>query len=124
MGRFSEALMDHFNDPRNSGSLNSPDRTGLSGEPGRGPYLAVDLKLDGETVVAARFRTHGCGASIAAGSMLTEMVIGRTIAECLRLTPEDLSMELGGFPPDKQHCPVMAVAALQVALGSTSPIPK
>jgi nitrogen fixation NifU-like protein len=116
MGRFSEALMDHFSDPRNSGTLESPDRVGRAGVPGQGPYMALHLRLDGETVAAAKFQTHGCGASIAAGSMLTEMVIGRTVADCLALTSEQLAEALGGFPPDKQHCPFLAVAALRDAL--------
>lgn len=117
MGRFSETLMDHFTYPRNSGALESPDRVGRAGAPGQGPYMELQLKIEGDKVAAARFRTHGCGASIAAGSMLTEMVTGRTVSDCLRLTPEELAEALGGFPPDKQHCPVLAVAALRDALG-------
>jgi nitrogen fixation protein NifU and related proteins len=120
MGRFSETLMDHFSAPRNSGVLEAPDRIGRAGTPGRGPYIALFLRLDGDTVAAAKFQTHGCGASIAAGSMLTEMVIGRTTDECRALTAGQLSDALDGFPPDKQHCPVMAVAALHDALGIES----
>jgi nitrogen fixation NifU-like protein len=116
MGRFSETLMDHFLSPRNSGSMDAPDRTGRAGTPGQGPFLIVHLRLDGPTVTAARFQTFGCGASIAAGSMLTEMVAGRTVAQCLALTADDLADALGGFPPDKRHCPVLAVAALHDAL--------
>lgn len=118
MGRFSEILMDHFTYPRNSGVLEAPDRVGLAGRPGQGPFMALHLKLDGRTVAAARFQTYGCGASIAAGSMLTELIIGRTVGECRALTAERLSEALGGFPPDKQHCPVLAVAALNHALES------
>jgi nitrogen fixation NifU-like protein len=116
MSRFSETLMDHFSYPRNSGVLEAPDRVGQTGTPGQGPFLILQLRLNGGVVAAARFQTYGCGASIAAGSMLTEMIIGRTVADCLALTPEHLSQALGGFPPDKQHCPIMAVAALREAL--------
>jgi len=117
MGRFSETLMDHFTFPRNSGTLKAPDRVGLAGQPGQGPFMVLHLKLDGQTVAAARFQTYGCGASIAAGSMLTELIIGRTVSDCRTLTAERLSEALGGFPPDKQHCPILAVAALRHALG-------
>jgi NifU-like protein involved in Fe-S cluster formation len=116
MGRFSEVLMDHFNSPRNSGVLEAPDRIGRAGAAGQGPYLTLYLKLDGQVIAAARFQTYGCGASIAAGSMLTEMVIGRSVADCLALTADQLSEALGGFPPDKLHCPIMAVTALRDAL--------
>jgi NifU-like protein involved in Fe-S cluster formation len=117
MGRFSETLMDHFTYPRNSGALDVPDRVGRGGTPGQGPFLILQLRLDGDVVAAARFQTHGCGASIAAGSMLTEMIVGRTLDDCRALTAEQLSTALGGFPPDKRHCPILAVAALRDALG-------
>lgn len=116
MGRFSDVLMDHFTYPRNSGALEAPDRVGLAGSPGQGPFMSLHLRLEGRTVAAARFQTYGCGASIAAGSMLTEMVVGRTVDECRALTAERLSEALEGFPPDKLHCPVLAVAALHRAL--------
>ncbi len=116
MGRFSETLMDHFTSPRNSGTMESPDRTGRAGTPGQGPFMILQLKLDGGTVAAAKFQTFGCGASIAAGSMITELIIGQTIEMCRALTAEELSRELGGFPADKAHCPVLAVAALRNAL--------
>jgi len=117
MGRFSETLMDHFTSPRNSGPLEAPDRVGHAGAPGRGPFMVLHLRLDGGTVAAARFQTYGCGASIAAGSMLTELITGRPVGDCRALTAEALSGALGGFPPDKQHCPALAVAALRDALG-------
>lgn len=117
MGRFSETLMDHFSYPRNSGVMDAPDRVGQAGTPGRGPFMTLHLKLEGGTVAAAKFQTYGCGASIAAGSMLTEMVTGRAVGDCRALTSDDLSEALGGFPPDKAHCPVLAVAALRDALG-------
>jgi nitrogen fixation protein NifU and related proteins len=117
MGQFSEILMDHFNSPRNSGRLETPDRVGIAGTPGRGPYVALYLRLAGSVISEARFQTHGCGVSIACGSMLTEMIIGRAAEECLALTPERLSEALDGVPGTKLHCPALAVAALKNALG-------
>jgi nitrogen fixation NifU-like protein len=111
--------------PRNCGTLDSPDSTGYAGTPGRGPFMGLFLKLDGDRIAAAKYRTHGCGPTIASGSMLTEMIIGRTIAECRELTVEDLIQALDGVPPDKLHCPALAVGALKNALstwdGKTGP---
>jgi NifU-like protein involved in Fe-S cluster formation len=64
----------------------------------------------------ARFQTHGCGVSVACGSMLTEMITDRAASDCLDLTPEHLSKALDGVPGNKLHCPVLAVAALKNAL--------
>jgi nitrogen fixation protein NifU and related proteins len=123
MGQFSEILMDHFNSPRNSGRIETPDRVGIAGTPGRGPYVALYLKLAGDVICEARFQTHGCGVSVACGSMLTEMITDRAASDCLELTPGHLSEALGGVPGTKLHCPALAVAALKNALsdrGSSS----
>jgi nitrogen fixation NifU-like protein len=108
--------MEHFNAPRNSGALEQPDRVGRAGTPGQGPFMILYLKLDDGRVARAGYQTFGCGASIAAGSLLTETIVGREIRECLALTSEQLSDAMGGFPPDKAHCPILAVAALRDAL--------
>ena len=117
MGRYSETLMDHFTSPRNGGVLESPDRIGQAGVPGQGPFLILTLRLDGDRVAEARFKTYGCGPTIACGSMLTELVAGRTLGECRALTAEDLIAALDGVPPDKRHGPALAIAALREALG-------
>jgi nitrogen fixation NifU-like protein len=67
-------------------------------------------------VTQAKFKTHGCGVAIACGSMLTEMIQNRTIQECLALAADQLAEAIGGVPPDKRHCPEMAIAALRAAL--------
>ena len=105
--------MDHFNSPRNSGRMETPDRVGIAGTPGRGPYVALYLRLAGDVISEARFQTHGCGVSIACGSMLTEMIIGRAASECLELTAERLSEALDGVPGTKLHCPELAVSRAQ-----------
>jgi nitrogen fixation NifU-like protein len=116
MSGFSDILMEHFQSPRNQGPMEAPDRIGLVGTPGQGPFLLLCVRLKDGYVTQARYQTYGCGASIACGSMLTEMIIGRAIAECLALTPEQLIDALGGVPPHKQHCPAMAIGALRAAL--------
>jgi NifU-like protein involved in Fe-S cluster formation len=103
MGQFSEILMDHFNSPRNYGRIETPDRVGIAGTPGLGPYVAFYLRLAGDVISEARFQTHGCGVSIACGSMLTEMIMGRAAGDCLELTPEHLAEWRGSDPANGFH---------------------
>ena len=119
MGRFSETLTEHVMAPRNTGVMENPDLTGHSGSPGRGAFLILFLKVVDGRVEAATFQTYGCGPTIAAGSMLTELIMGRTIAECRKLTTDDLIAALDGVPPDKLHCPALPIGALQDALRKT-----
>jgi nitrogen fixation NifU-like protein len=123
MGRYSETLMDHFTAPRNSGPLETPDATGHAGTPGRGPFLILYLQIEDDRVVAAKFQTYGCGSTIACGSILTELITGRRIADCLQLTGETLIEALDGVPPEKLHSPALAIAALRDALKSYRPTP-
>ena len=121
MGKYSETLTDHVMSPRNGGAMDDPDLTGHAGAPGRRAFLILFLKVRDERIAAAKYHTHGCGPTIAAGSMLTELIVGRTIAECRGLTTEDLVAALDGVPPDKLHCPALAIAALRDALGQRGP---
>jgi nitrogen fixation NifU-like protein len=116
MGKYSETLTEHVVAPRNSGVMDAPDLTGHAGAPGRGAFLILFLKVREGRIVAAKYHTYGCGPTIASGSMLTEMIVGRTIAECRELTVEDLIEALDGVPPDKLHCPALAIGALRDAL--------
>jgi nitrogen fixation protein NifU and related proteins len=116
MARFSETLTEHVMAPQNAGVLENPDLTGHAGTPGRGAFLILFLKVQSDRIVAARYQTYGCGPTIAAGSMLTELIVGRTIDECRALTVEDLILALDGVPPDKLHCPALAIGALRDAL--------
>jgi nitrogen fixation NifU-like protein len=116
VSKYSETLTEHVMAPRNAGVMENPDLTGHAGAPGRGAFLILFLKLDGDRVAAARYHTYGCGPTIASGSMLTELIAGRTLAECRQLTTNDLIAALDGVPPDKLHCPALAIAALNDAL--------
>ena len=116
MGRFSEIVMDHFQSPRNCGRLESPDLVGLAGAPGQSGYLVLHLMVEDDRISAARFQCHNCGATIATGSMLTELILGRTVAECRELTSAELIKALDGLPPDKSHCAGLAIHALRQAL--------
>ncbi len=116
MGKYSDTLMDHVMAPRNGGVMENPDLTGHAGAPGRGAFMILFLKVEDDRIAAAKYHTVGCGPTIACGSMLTELIAGRTIAECRELTEERLIEALDGVPPDKLHCPALAVAALEDAL--------
>jgi nitrogen fixation protein NifU and related proteins len=121
MGTYSETMMDHVLSPRNGGAMESPDLTGHAGTPGRGAFLILFLRVEGARIASAKYHTVGCGPTIACGSMLSELVVGRTIEECGDLTAEDLIEALDGVPLDKLHCPALAIAALRDALSHSGP---
>lgn len=116
MGKYSDTLMDHYASPRNSGPMESPDVVGHAGTPGQGPFMILYLRLAEDIVAGSRFQTYGCGATIASGSVLTELIESRPIAECLALTPADVIAALDGVPADKLHGPALAIGALRNAL--------
>jgi nitrogen fixation NifU-like protein len=116
MGKYSETLTEHVMAPRNAGVMENPDVTGIAGVPGRGAFMIIYLRIEEERITAARYHTVGCGPTIASGSMLTEMIAGRSIAECRDLTVEHLIEALDGMPPDKIHCQALAIGALKDAL--------
>lgn len=109
MSKSSDTMMDHVLSPRNGGVIEHPDLTGHAGTPGRGAFMILFLRLEEGCVVAAKYHTAGCGPMIACGSMLSELVLGKSIAECRELTAEDLIEALDGVPPDKLHCPALAI---------------
>ena len=117
MGGFAETLMEHFNSPRNQGPMPDPDLIGHVGTPGRGPFFILYLRVHNNVVTGARFQCHGCGSTIASGSVLTELIAGRSVQDCLKLTVEDLINALDGIPAHKRHSPYLAIAAMGNAIG-------
>lgn len=97
---------------------NDPDAevTGQEGIQGEGPYMAMHLRLFGDTVSTARFDTYGCPYAIACGDWVASWAPGKTISQALALEPEDLSRILGGLPLGKEHCASLAVLSLRHAL--------
>lgn len=95
--------------------MEKADRTGFSAMPGGG-RINIHLELEGDRVRRATFESFGCGVTTACGSMLTELAQGRSLIECLALSADDLAKLLGGVPPDKRHCPMLAVQALHNAI--------
>ncbi len=113
---YSAIVLEHFHNARNVGLLENPDAVGVAGEPGRGNYMVLHLQLYGDTITACGFQTFGCAPAIAAGSMVTELVKGCTVAGALALTPEELEQALGGLPLGRRHCAALAIQALHDAL--------
>ena len=115
--KYSEKVLDHFRNPRNVGTLEGDDVVvGKVGNPTCGDIMEVFIRVDGEKITEAKFRTFGCGSAIATTSMTTEMVVGLTLDEAMELTRDDVAEELDGLPPVKMHCSNLAADALHEAI--------
>ncbi len=115
--KYSEKVLDHFRNPRNVGTLEGPDvATGRVGNPTCGDIMEVFLRIDRDKITEAKFRTFGCGSAIATTSMTTEMVVGMTLDDAMKLTRNDVADELDGLPPIKMHCSNLAADALHDAI--------
>jgi nitrogen fixation NifU-like protein len=115
--KYSEKVLDHFRNPRNVGTLEGPDvAVGKVGNPTCGDIMEVFIRIDGDKITDAKFRTFGCGSAIATTSMTTEMVKGMTLDEAMELTRQDVADELDGLPPIKMHCSNLAADALHIAI--------
>ena len=118
---YSDKVVDHYNNPRNVGSLPKEDPnvgTGLVGAPECGDVMKLQMKINRETQVIeeAKFKTFGCGSAIASSSLATEWVKGKTVAEALSIKNTDIVRELS-LPPVKIHCSVLAEDAIKAAIG-------
>ena len=116
---YSKKVNDHFDNPRNVGSLdkNSPDvGTGLVGAPACGDVMKLQIKINDDGVIEeAKFKTFGCGSAIASSSLVTELVKGRTIEQAQEIKNIDIAKELA-LPPVKIHCSVLAEDAIKAAI--------
>jgi nitrogen fixation NifU-like protein len=113
---YSEKVMDHFMNPRNVGEIPDADGVGMEGNPTCGDVMKIFIKVDNGRIVDAKFKTFGCGASIAVSSMVTEMVKGKTLDEALQISKEAVAEALGGLPPQKMHCSNLGADALRKAI--------
>ena len=113
---YSEKVMEHFRNPRNVGEIENPDGVGKVGNPVCGDIMELHIKVDGGIITDAKFKTFGCGAAIATSSMVTELVKNKTIEDALKISNRAVAEALGGLPPIKMHCSVLAEEALKRAL--------
>ncbi len=114
--QYSDRVMDHFMNPRNVGEIEDAEATGLIGNAKCGDIMKMFLKIEDGIIVDAKFKTFGCGAAIATSSMATEMIKGKTLDEALQLTNKAVAEALGGLPPVKMHCSLLAEQAVKSAL--------
>ena len=115
---YSEKVMDHFTNPRNVGEIDNASGVGTVGNAKCGDIMRIYLDIDEETKVIkdCKFKTFGCGAAVATSSMATELVIGKTIEEAMKVTNKAVMEALDGLPPVKVHCSLLAEEAIHVAL--------
>src|SRR5687768_12907432 len=109
-------VLEHFLNPRNVGDLSEANAVGEVGSASCGDVMRLSLKIVQGKIERAAFRTYGCGTAIAVSSVLTELLIGRTIEDARAISHRQIAEALGGLPAIKSHCPVLAEEALHAAL--------
>jgi nitrogen fixation NifU-like protein len=115
---YSEKVMEYFRHPKNVGKIENPDAKAKEGSPACGDMVTLYLKVDEKTkkITDVKFESFGCASNIATGSIITEMAKGKTLDEAKKITWNQAAEELGGLPPVKVHCSVLAVDVLRAAI--------
>jgi len=113
---YSEKVMEHFKHPRNMGEMKDPDGVGVEGNPTCGDVMKLYIKVKNNKIADVKFQTLGCAAAIAVSSLLTELIVGKTIEQALKIKSEEIVRQLGGLPPLKYHCSVLGLDALKMAI--------
>ena len=113
---YTEQVMDHFTNPRNMGEMEDASGVGTVGNAKCGDIMRIYIKVENDVIVDVKFKTFGCGAAVATSSKATELVMGKTIDEALQITNQMVMESLGGLPPVKVHCSVLAEEALHAAI--------
>lgn len=115
---YSEKVLDHYENPRNVGSLDKESLsvgTGMVGAPACGDVMKLQIEVEGDTIIDAKFKTYGCGSAIASSSLVTEWLKGKTLDEAQTIKNSDIAEELA-LPPVKIHCSVLAEDAIKAAI--------
>ena len=113
---YTEQVMDHFMNPRNMGEMEDASGVGTVGNAKCGDIMRIYIKVEDDVITDVKFKTFGCGAAIATSSKATEIVKGMTLDEALNVTNKMVMDALGGLPPVKVHCSVLAEEALHAAI--------
>ncbi len=113
---YNPIVLDHFTHPRNMGEMDHPDGIGEATNPACGDTMRLFIRVESNRIAEATFLAFGCAAAIASSSMTTEMIQGKTIEEALLISKERVSEALGGLPPTKIHCSVLAEDAIRAAV--------
>ena len=116
MSMYSEKVMDHFKNPRNVGEIENADGVGEVGNATCGDIMKIYLKVKNDVIEDVKFQTFGCGSAIATSSIVTEMVMGKTLEEAEAVTNKAVAEALDGLPPTKMHCSNLAADALHDAI--------
>jgi nitrogen fixation protein NifU and related proteins len=116
MPKYPKFLMEHFQNPRNVGEIANPDGVGTVGNASCGDIMQMHIKMNGEKIEEAKFKTFGCGAAIATSSILTERIKGTTLEEALKISEETSREVLAQLPREKIPCFTLAVDALKLAI--------
>ncbi len=115
-GLYNRLVMDHLTHPRNKGEMEGPDGVGEAQNPVCGDTMRLFIRVAENRIIDVTFLTFGCGAAIASSSMVTEMIKGKTIDEALAITDQMVVEALGGLPPSKIHCSILAEKAIRAAV--------
>ena len=113
---YSEKVMDHFQNPRNVGTIEDADGVGKVGNPVCGDMMEFYIKVKDNHIDDVKFKTFGCGAAIAVSSMVSEMAMGKTLDEAMAITNDEVAEELDGLPKNKLHCSNLGADALHKAI--------
>jgi nitrogen fixation NifU-like protein len=114
---YTDLVMDHFTNPRNVGEIEGADGVGQIGNPVCGDVMRISIAVDDTDHIAdVKFKTFGCGAAVATSSMVTEMVMGKSLAEAADISNRAVAEALGGLPANKMHCSNLAADALHLAV--------
>lgn len=113
---YSEIVMEHFANPKNTGVIEDPDGVGEVGNPVCGDMMTFYIKVKDDVIEDVKFQTFGCVAAIAVSSIVSEMAKGKTLAEAQKITKQVVAEALGGLPPNKMHCSNLGADALALAI--------
>jgi len=113
---YTEIVMDHFNNPRNIGIIKEPTVLVQVGEPACGDSLLLSITIEDDHIADIKYKIYGCGAAVATSSIASEMAMGKSLDDALKITEQSITDALGGLPPEKLHCSNLAAGALRGAI--------